>query len=233
MRTIGLIGGMSWESTVTYYRVINEETRRRLGGQHNAKSLLYTVDFAEIAACQDEGRWDDAAQLLGRAARVLVSGGAHVLLLCTNTMHKVAAVIEQAAVGATFIHIADPTAAEIHRRGLTTVALLGTRFTMEEEFYRLRLEERGVRTVIPQEGERKALHRIIYEELCRGRITEPSRQVVRAIAEALQREGAQGVALGCTELGLLLGEAEVRVPVFDTARLHALAAVDAALGQGQ
>ena len=231
MRTMGLIGGMSWESTVTYYRVINEETQRRLGGQHNAKSLLYTVDFEEISACQTEDRWEDAAQLLGGAARKLVQGGAQVLLLCTNTMHKVAAEIERAAAGAQFIHILDPTAAAIRRRGLSTVALLGTRFTMEQAFYRGRLDEQGVRTVIPQEAERKAVHRIIYEELCRGRIAEPSRQVLRAIVESLQREGAQGVVLGCTELGLLLGEGDVPLPVFDTARLHALAAVDAALAE--
>ena len=229
MRTIGLIGGMSWESTVTYYRVINEETQRRLGGQHNAKSLLYTVDFAEIEALQGQGRWDDAGAMLAAAARTLSVAGAGVLLLCTNTMHKVASAIVQAAGHADFIHIADPAAEAVRGAGLATVALLGTRFTMEQDFYRGRLEEKGVRALIPQEGERKALHRIIYEELCHGQVTESSRQAVRAIVESLRSEGAGGVVLACTELGLLVSEQDMPLPVFDTARLHALAAVRAAL----
>ncbi len=229
MRIIGLIGGMSWESTVTYYRVINEETHRRLGGQHNAKSILYTVDFADIEACQTDNRWDDAAALLAGAARALVQAGAGVVILCTNTMHKVAPVIAQAAGGATFIHIADAAAAEIRRQRLSTVALLGTRYTMEQDFYRGRLEEKGVRTLIPQEAERKALHRIIYEELCHGHVSATSREAVRAIIASLRHEGAEGVVLGCTEIGMLLRQEDADVPLFDTARLHALAAVDAAL----
>lgn len=229
MRVIGLIGGMSWESTVTYYRIINEETQRLLGGQHNAKSILYTVDFADIEACQEQDRWDDAAALLGAAARTLVQAGAGIVLLCTNTMHKVAALIEQAGAPAQFIHIADATAEQIHRQGLTSVALLGTRYTMEQDFYRGRLEEKGLRTMIPQEAERKTLHRIIYEELCHGRLIETSRQTVRAIIESLRHRGAEGVIFGCTEIGLLLTPADLDLPVFDTARAHAVAAVRAAL----
>ena len=229
MRVIGLIGGMSWESTVTYYRIINEETQRLLGGQHNAKSILYTVDFADIEACQEQDRWDDAAALLGAAARTLVQAGAGIVLLCTNTMHKVAAPIAQAGAPAQFIHIADATAEQIHRQGLTSVALLGTRYTMEQDFYRGRLEEKGLHTMIPQEAERKALHRIIYEELCHGRLTETSRQTVRAIIESLRHQGAEGVIFGCTEIGLLLTPADLDLPVFDTARAHAVAAVRAAL----
>lgn len=229
MRIIGLIGGMSWESTATYYRVINEEAHRLLGGQHNAKSILYTVDFAEIETCQNEDRWDDAAELLAAAARVLVQAGADIVILCTNTMHKVAPAIAQAAGKAKFIHIADPAAEEIRRRNLSKVALLGTRYTMEQDFYRSRLEEKGVRSMIPQEAERKALHRIIYEELCCGQVRETSRETVRGIIASLRHQGAEGVVFGCTEIGLLLGEEEIDMPVFDTARLHALAAVRAAL----
>ena len=230
MRIIGLIGGMSWESTVRYYRVINEETHRLLGGQHNAKSILYTVDFAEIEACQAQDRWDDAAALLAGAARALVQAGAELVLLCTNTMHKVAPAIAEAAGTATFIHIADPTAEQIRAQRLSTVALLGTRYTMEQDFYRGRLEEKGVRTMIPQEAERKALHRIIYEELCHGRVTPAARETLRAIIGSLRHQGAEGVVLGCTEIGLLLSQDDIDIPVFDTAHLHALAAVREALG---
>ena len=229
MRTIGLIGGMSWESTARYYRVINEETHRLLGGQHNARSILYSVDFADIEACQAQDRWEDAGALLAGAARTLVQAGAGIVLLCTNTMHKVAPAVAQAAAMAQFIHIADPTAEEIHRHHLSSVGLLGTRYTLEQDFYRGRLEAKGLRTMIPQEAERKALHRIIYEELCLGRVTEASRQAVRAIIASLQHAGAEGVIFGCTEIGMLFGQDDIDMPVFDTARLHALAAVRAAL----
>lgn len=229
MRTIGLIGGMSWQSTLTYYRVINEQTHRLLGGQHNAKSILYTVDFADIEACQAQSRWEDAAALLAGAARTLVQAGAGIVLLCTNTMHKVAPAIAQAAAAAQFIHIADPTAEEVHRHHLTCVGLLATRYTMEQDFYRGRLEEQGVRTMIPQPAECKALHRIIYEELCLGRVTEASREAVRGIIASLQHAGAEGIIFGCTEIGMLFGPGDIEMPVFDTARLHALAAVRAAL----
>ena len=229
MRTIGLIGGMSWQSTVMYYRVINEETHRLLGGQHNARSILYSVDFADIEACQAQDRWEDAGALLAGAARTLVQAGAGIVLLCTNTMHKVAPAVAQAAATAQFIHIADPTAEAIHRHHLASVGLLGTRYTMEQDFYRRRLEEQGLRTMIPQETERKALHRIIYEELCLGRVTEASRHAVPAIIGSLQRAGAEGVIFGCTEIGMLFGQDQIDMPLFDTARLHALAAVRAAL----
>ena len=231
MDIIGLIGGMSWESTVTYYQVINEEAHRLLGGQHNARSILHTVDFADIEACQREDRWDDAAALLGACTRSLVQAGARIIVLCTNTMHKVAPAITAAAGAAEFIHIADPTAAEIRRRGLSRVALLGTRYTMEQDFYRARLEDRGLRVLLPQEAERKVIHHMIYEELCHGRVTSAAREALGAIIQSLRGEGAEGVILGCTELGLLLREDAPGIAVFDTARLHALAAVHAALGK--
>ena len=231
MDIIGLIGGMSWESTVTYYQVINEETHRLLGGQHNARSILHTVDFADIEACQREDRWDDAAELLGACARSLTQAGARFIVVCANTMHKVAPAIAAAAAPAEFIHIVDPTAAEIRRRGLSRVALLGTRYTMEQDFYRGRLEDRGLRVMLPQEAERKVIHRMIYEELCHGRFTPAAREALGAIIQSLRGEGAEGIILGCTELGLLLGQDEPGIAIFDTARLHALAAVHAALGR--
>lgn len=229
MQIIGLIGGMSWESTAIYYRIINEETHRLLGEQHNAKSILYTVDFADIEACQTENRWDDAAELLAGAARTLANAGARIMVLCTNTMHKVAPSIVRAAGPATFIHIVDPTVSEIRRRGISSVALLATRYTMEQDFYRERLEERGLRAMIPEEAERREVHRIIYEELCRGVVTEESRRTYRGIVQDLKRRGAEGVILGCTEIGMLLGPNDTGIPIFDTARLHALAAVHEAL----
>lgn len=231
MRIIGMIGGMSWESTVTYYRIINEQTHRLRGGQHNAKSILYTVDFAQIEACQAQNRWEDAAALLAGAARTLTQAGAGIVLLCTNTMHKVAPAIEQAAAPATFIHIADPTAEAIRQRRLSTVALLGTRYTMEQDFYRGRLEAQGLRTMIPDDAQRERVHRIIYEELCHGQVRPTSRQAYREIVGSMQARGAQGVILGCTEIGLLLSQDDVEIPVFDTAYLHALAAVRQALSE--
>ena len=228
VRTIGLIGGMSWESTAAYYRRINEEVNRRLGGQHNAKSLMATLDFAEIEACQAEGRWDDAGALLASAATTLASGGAEIMLLCTNTMHKVADYVSNAT-SAEFIHIADPTAAAIQREKLLTVALLGTRYTMEQDFYRGRLEARGLTVLVPDRVQRERVHEIIYDELCLGKVLDESRREYQAVVRSLQARGATGVILGCTEIGLLLKPGDVAVPLFDTTRLHALAAVDAAL----
>lgn len=232
MRTIGMIGGMSWESTAVYYRIVNEETRRLLGGQHNARSVVFTVDFAEIEAHQVAGRWDEAAAVLSDAARALVRAGAEILILCTNTMHKVAAAVA-GATDATFIHIADPTADEIRKRGIRAVGLLGTRYTMEEDFYRRRLERKGLEVLIPDTQERDDVHRVIYGELCHGIIKDPSRERYREIVRSLQMRGAEGVILGCTEIGMLLDSGDASLPLFDTARLHAAAAVAEAIRTGQ
>lgn len=223
-----MIGGMSWESTALYYRVINEETQRLLGGHHNARSVIVTVDFAGIEAHQAAGRWDEAAAVLCEAARALERASAEVLILCTNTMHKVAAAVA-GATEATFIHIADPTAAEARRQGLQTVGLLGTRYTMEEDFYRARIEQQGLKVLIPERPERDDVHRIIYDELCHGVIKEASRARYQDVVRSLQTRGAEGVILGCTEVGMLLRSHDVGVPLLDTARLHALAAVAEAL----
>jgi len=229
MRTIGMIGGMSWESTQVYYRIINEAVRARLGGLHSAKSILYSVDFAEIEAMQHAGRWDAAQLILVQAAQALVRAGADLIIICTNTMHKLADPVA-ASVTVPLLHIADPTAEAVLAAGMDAVALLGTRFTMEEHFYRKRLEDRyGLRVLIPDTVQRQTVHDIIYTELCLGRTREPSRQAYARIIEDLVERGAQGVILGCTEIGLLVRAGSCPVPVFDTARIHAEAAVNAAL----
>lgn len=230
LKTVGLIGGMSWESTVPYYRVLNRTVAERLGGLHSARVLLHSVDFHEVEVLQSEGRWDDAGDLLAAAARGLEAAGADFLVLCTNTMHKVAPAIE-AAVGIPLLHIADATAVSIREAGLTTVGLLGTRFTMEEEFYRGRLADpHGLTTLVPDAADRVRVDRVIFEELCRGRIEEGSREAYRRIVAALVDEGAEGIVLGCTEIGLLLRPEDASVPLFDTAALHARAAALRALG---
>jgi aspartate racemase len=229
MRLIGLIGGMSWESTVPYYRIINETVRERLGPLRSAEILLYSVDFGPIERLQHEGRWDEAGSTLGAAARRLASAGAECLVLCTNTMHKVAPQIAAHA-EIPLLHIADPTGAAAASRGARTVGLLGTRFTMEEDFYRRRLEQRhGLEVLVPESGERDEIHRIIYEELCAGRLDEQSRNVFRAVMTRLAQRGAQAIILGCTEITLLVGDGDSPVPILDTTRLHALAAADFAL----
>lgn len=228
MKTIGLIGGMSWESTVTYYAMINEAVRTRLGGLHSAKILLYSVEFAEIERLQHEGRWDEAGALLADVAQRLESAGAEFLVICTNTMHLVAPRIE-AAVKIPLLHIADPTAAEVRRRGIATVGLLGTRFTMEKDFYRTRLERAGLRVVTPAEGDRDLVHRVIYDELCLGRIEDPSRDAYKDVIARLVAAGAEGIILGCTEIGLLIRPEDAPVPLFDTTALHARAAAEMAL----
>jgi len=220
VKTIGLLGGMSWESTVSYYQTINRIVGRRLGGLHSARILLYSVDFDEIERLQRSERWDEAGELLARAARTLEAGGAEFLVLCTNTMHKVAPRIE-AAVSIPLLHIADATAGRIAASGCTRVGLLGTRFTMEQEFYRGRLEQHGFEVVVPSEGERKSIHGIIYEELCHGRVLASSRSECERIVSELAARGAQGVVLGCTEIGLLLRPEDSSVPLFDTAQIHA------------
>jgi len=229
MRTIGMIGGMSWESTLVYYRIVNEAVRERLGGLHSAKSILYSVDFSEIEAFQHAGRWDAAQSILIQAAQALVRAGADLVIICTNTMHKVADGVA-ASMTVPLLHIADPTAEAVLAAGMNTVALLGTRFTMEEEFYRKRLEDRyGLRVLIPDAVQRRMVHDVIYSELCLGRIRESSRQAYVRIIEDMVERGAQGVILGCTEIGLLVGADGCPVPVFDTARIHAEAAVSAVL----
>lgn len=229
-KTLGLLGGMSWESTLPYYRVINETVRERLGGLHSARLLLYSVDFAEVERLQHAGDWDAAGALLGRAARSLRDGGAELLVICTNTMHKVADAVETAS-GLPLLHIADPTGAAIRAAGLTKIGLLGTRFTMEQAFYRQRLIERhGLGVIVPDDDGRELVHKVIYEELCLGRIRDESREAYRRIIAELAARGAQGVILGCTEIGLLIRPADVEVPLFDTTALHARAAALAAIG---
>jgi aspartate racemase len=229
-KTLGLLGGMSWESTLPYYRVINETVRERLGGLHSARLLLYSVDFAEVERLQHAGDWDAAGALLGRAARSVRDGGAELLVICTNTMHKVADAVETAS-GLPLLHIADPTGAAIRAAGLTKIGLLGTRFTMEQAFYRQRLIERhGLDVIVPDADGRELVHKVIYEELCLGRIRDESREAYRRIIAELAARGAQGVILGCTEIGLLIGPADVDVPLFDTTALHARAAALAAIG---
>ena len=229
MKTIGLIGGMSWESTIPYYRLINETIKQRLGGLHSAKIVLYSVDFHEIERLQHAGDWEAAGVMLADAARALEAAGAEFLVLCTNTMHKVAGSIE-AAVAIPLFHIADPTAAEIRRAGHATVGLLGTRFTMEQAFYRDRLSERhGLRVVVPDAEDRAVVHRIIYEELCLGIVKPESRAAYRVIMGKLAAQGAQAIILGCTEISLLVDQQDAVVPLFDTTAIHARLAADEAL----
>ncbi len=230
MRTIGLIGGMSWESTVTYFRLINERVKARLGGYHSAEVILYSVDFAEIERLQMAGEWDEAGKRLAATARSLERAGAECIVLCTNTMHKVASAIES-AVALPFLHIVDPTAAAIHAAGLRTIGLLGTRFTMEQDFYRGRLRERrGIEALVPDAADRDTVHRVIYEELVQGNVLPKSRAQYLAIIDRLKDRGAEGIILGCTEISMLISPDSLDLPCFDTTELHAEAAVDFALG---
>lgn len=229
MKIIGLIGGMSWESTVPYYCQINEAIKERLGGLHSAKVILYSVDFHDIERLQHSGNWEAAGELLADAARSLESAGADFLVLCTNTMHKVASAIE-AAVGIPLFHIADPTAAAIKQAGFSTVGLLGTRFTMEQDFYRDRLRERhGLQVLIPKPEDREIIHRVIYEELCLGKVVPDSRVEYRRVMAELIAQGAEAIILGCTEISLLVGQQDSEVPLFDTTSIHARRAAEWAL----
>jgi aspartate racemase len=229
MKTIGLIGGMSWESSIEYYRIINEETKKRLGGLHSAKSVMVSVDFAEIETLQHEGRWDEAGRILARVAQDVERGGADLLVLCTNTMHKVADEM-QASVHIPLLHIADATAQRIKAAGLTRVGLLGTRFTMEQDFYKGRLvEKHGLEVLTPDEIEREIVHCVIYDELCLGLIQDESREAYQRIMAGLIERGAQGIILGCTEIELLVHAEDCAVPLFPTTRIHAEAAVEYAL----
>jgi len=229
MKTIGLIGGMSWESTVPYYRVINETVKEQLGGLHSAKVILYSVDFHEIEALQRQGDWDSAGLALAQAARSLQAAGASFLVLCTNTMHKVAHHIE-AAVNIPLLHIADPTATAIKKSGHTVVGLLGTRFTMEQAFYKDRLHDHhGLQVIVPAQADRDIVHRIIYEELCLGIVKAESRAEYRRVMQDIASQGVQSIILGCTEISLLVDAQDSPVPLFDTTAIHARAAALEAL----
>ena len=229
MKCIGLLGGMSWESTVSYYQALNRGVRAQLGGLHSARVLLNSVDFAAIERLQHAGDWPATARLLAAEARKLQDGGADFLLIGTNTMHKVAPEIE-AAIDIPLLHIADATAAKLRADGITRVGLLGTRFTMEQDFYKGRLQERfGLAVLVPDEAGRERVHRIIYDELCLGEIRESSRAEYLAIIAGLAAVGAEAVILGCTEIALLVGDARAAVPLYDTTAIHAEAAVALAL----
>ena len=228
-QVIGLIGGMSWESSAEYYRIINQTVRDRLGGLHSARCLMWSFDFGEIEALQHAGRWDEAAALMIDAAQRLERGGADFFLICTNTMHRMADQV-QAAVRIPLLHIADPTAERIRAQGIRTVGLLGTAFTMEQDFYKGRLQHRfGLDVLVPGDADRALVHRVIYDELVQGRVKPASRDAYRAVIARLVERGAEAVILGCTEIMLLIGPEDSMVPLFDTTRIHAEAAVERAL----
>ena len=230
-RVIGLVGGMSWESSAEYYRLINQMVRTRLGGLRSARCLLWSFDFGEIETLQHAGRWDDAAAEMIAAAHRLERGGADFLVICTNTMHRLAGQV-QAAIGLPLLHIADPTAERIVQTGIRTVGLLGTAFTMEQDFYKERLTERhGLQVLVPDDDDRALVHRVIYDELVQGRVEPSSRQACREVISRLVERGAQAVILGCTEIMLLVQPGDSTVPLFDTTAIHAEAAVDLALAE--
>lgn len=228
MKTIGLLGGMSWESTQTYYRLLNQQVGQALGGFHSAKIVLYSVDFADIEALQRQGDWPAMATILASAAQRLEAAGADGLLIATNTMHKVADEVA-AAISLPLLHIAEATADALVRDGVTCVGLLGTRFTMEQAFYRERLEARGIEVVVPDSEQRETVHRVIFEQLCKGIIDPDSKQAYLGIVDALAERGAQGVILGCTEIGMLIKAADTVVALYDTTEIHAAEAVAWAL----
>jgi len=228
MKTIGLIGGMSWESSSEYYRIINEEVKLRLGGLHSAKCILYSVDFEEVESYQRNCEWEKAAQRLMDAARSLEAAGADFIVICTNTMHKVADEI-QVGISIPLLHIADITAAEVRSNGIKTIGLLGTSYTMEQDFYRSRLETQGIKVLIPKETDRVIVNTVIYRELCLGKVTDESRANYKRIIKDLIQQGADGIILGCTEIGLLVKSQDSTVPLFDTTLFHAIGAVNYAL----
>lgn len=229
MKTIGLIGGMSWESSLLYYQIINQRVKEKLGGHHSAKSLMYSVDFHEIKTLQHQGKWDDATKIMIDSAQKLEAGGADLLVICTNTMHKMAKEVEE-SVSIPLLHIADSTAHAIVKDGLKKVALLGTAFTMEQDFYKGRLVEKfGLEVIVPDETERMVIHDIIYQELCLGIINEESRQSYIKIINNLSRQGAEAIILGCTEITPLISQHHCSIPIYDTTRIHAESAVDYAL----
>jgi aspartate racemase len=229
MKTIGLIGGMSWESSIEYYRIINEEVRDRLGKLHSAQSLMYSLDFAEVEKLQREGRWKEATESMVDAARRLEKGGADFLVICTNTMHKMADEV-QSCIAIPLLHVVDATAESVKGRGVETVGLLGTRFTMEEDFYRGRLARKhGLDVQVPEAFDRERVHRVIYDELVAGELRQESKAALLQIIDGLIARGAKGIILGCTEIPLLIKDGDCSVPIFDTTRIHARAAAEMAL----
>ncbi|MBM7578687.1 aspartate/glutamate racemase family protein [Jeotgalibacillus terrae] len=228
MKTIGLIGGMSWESSASYYRIINEKVKARLGGLHSAKCVLYSVDFDEIERYQAEGDWESAGKRLAEAAVSLENAGADFVVICTNTMHKVIDDIEK-KVNIPVLHIADATAKQIHQADIRKVGLLGTKYTMEQDFYKERLTSQDIHVLIPDQDARHQINRIIFEELCLGQIRPDSRDYYKAVIQQLINDGADGIVLGCTEIGLLISPEDVTVPIFDTAEIHATEAVKMSL----
>ncbi|RAZ81101.1 aspartate/glutamate racemase family protein [Planococcus halotolerans] len=232
MKTIGLIGGMSWESSLEYYRTINKEMNRKLGGLHSAECLLYSVDFEEIERLQSAGQWQEAGEQLGRVAQKMEQAGADFIVICTNTMHKVVGQIEE-KISIPVLHIADTTAVEIRSKDLVKVGLLGTSYTMEQDFYRSRIESHGIEVLVPPSEQRGEINRIIFEELVAGDLRQTSRETFQQAIRDLMAEGAEGIILGCTEIGLLIKPEDADVPVFDTAQIHAVAAVNEALKNDQ
>lgn len=229
MKTIGLLGGMSWESSLEYYRLINQATKAKLGGLHSAKSIMFSVDFEEIEVLQHQERWDELTEIMIEGAKRVERGGADLLVICTNTMHKMADAV-QSAISIPVLHIADATATEILRLKLKTIGLLGTKFTMEQDFYRGRLSEKfGLKVLIPGESDREIVHKVIYKELCLGKTLDSSRREYIRIINALVQQGAEGIVLGCTEIPLLVKQDDVAVPIFDTTAIHARYAVDVAV----
>lgn len=228
MKTIGLIGGMSWESTIPYYRIINEEVKNRLGGLHSAKIVLYSVEFDEIEKCQSNGEWEKSGDILGNAAKAVESAGADFLLICTNTMHKVVPQIAS-MIDIPIIHIADATADELEKNNTRSIGLLGTKYTMTQDFYKQRLIDRGIRVFIPDEGDIETVNTVIFDELCVGKISDVSREKLKEIITKLKCKGAEGVILGCTEIGLLIHQSDVDIPVFDTTVIHARKAAELAI----
>lgn len=232
MKTIGMLGGMSWESTLTYYRLINQAVAARLGGLHSAKILLHSVDFAEIEQYQTAGDWAASAKALTEAARGLAAAGADLMLICTNTMHKVAPEV-QSGIGVPLLHIAEATAEALAEKGVTKAALLGTKYTMTQDFYRKKLEEAGIEVLVPGEADMELVNRVIFDELCRGVVSGESKAEFLRIIDSLAGQGAEGVVLGCTEIGLLLSQADTPLPVFDTTVIHAEKAVRVAMAEEQ
>ncbi|MCK1993922.1 amino acid racemase [Peribacillus muralis] len=228
MKTIGLIGGMSWESSLEYYRIINEEIKAKLGGLHSAKCILYSVDFEEIERYQANGDWKTSGELLGDAALSLEKAGAEMIVICTNTMHKVIGYIEK-KVSLPILHIADSTAKQIQKSNISTVGLLGTTYTMEQDFYKTRIESNGIKVLIPNDEDRKVINNVIYEELCLGKIQQSSRNYYKKVIKRLIDDGAEGIILGCTEIGLLVKPEDSEVPLFDTAVIHAIDSVNMSL----
>jgi aspartate racemase len=220
MKTIGLIGGMSWESTVTYYKIVNEVIKEKLGGLHSAKVLLYSVDFQEIEECQAKGEWDKSAKILAQAAINLEKAGADFIVICTNTMHKVVPKVQK-KIKIPILHIAEATAQELKEHKVNKVALLGTKYTMKQDFYKEKLIEAGIEVLIPDDEDVEVVNHVIYDELCLGIISQISRELYLQIIEKLKAKGAQGVILGCTEIGLLIQQEDTTLPVFDTTQIHA------------